>query len=84
MKARNIVTGKVYEVKLTTDHAASSYGQAVMVIAEGPEKGQAVDRVFYEIIGDKDLVSALNKELSLQDDLVSAMDKASDKDGGTA
>jgi len=84
MKARNLVTGRVYEVELTTEHAASSYGQAVMVIAEGPEKGRAVDRAFYEIIGDPDTVQALNKELSLQDELVSVMDKAMDKKGGNA
>jgi hypothetical protein len=85
MKARNRVTCMIYEVELITDHAASSNGQALMVIAEGPEKGQVVDRFIYEILGDSDTVKAINKELEHQKELVSVIDKAMDKkDGGTA
>jgi hypothetical protein len=84
MKARNIVTRKVYEVDLTTDHAASSYGQQVMVINEGPEKGQAVDWAFYEIMGNKDIVQRPNKELLHQERLAEFFDTVWDMDGGSA
>ncbi len=48
MKIKNIITGKTYSAEWRTDHAASSYGQAVMVL----ETGEAVDAVFYQVIQD--------------------------------
>jgi hypothetical protein len=47
MRIRNIVTGEVFEAEWTTDHAASSYGQPVLVLKE---TGEAVDAVFFEIL----------------------------------
>jgi hypothetical protein len=49
MKVRNILTGKIFKAKWTTGHAASSYGQPVLVL----ETGEAVDRWAFEIIEDK-------------------------------
>jgi len=44
MKVRNILTGKIFEAELRTDHAASSYGQPVLVLKE---TGEAVDQIFF-------------------------------------
>ena len=41
MKFRSILNGYEFEAVLTTDHAASSYGQAVLVETE---RGEAIDQ----------------------------------------
>ncbi len=40
MRIRNILSGQEYEVEITTDHSASSYGIPVLVI-EGEPIGPA-------------------------------------------
>jgi hypothetical protein len=49
MKVRNILTKKIFKAKWTTNHAASSYGQPVLVL----ETGEAVDSWAFEIIEDE-------------------------------
>ncbi len=49
MKAENNLTGEIYTLRLTTDHAVSSYGQPVIVT----EAGEAIDKFswgFYELV----------------------------------
>ncbi|MBA7631271.1 hypothetical protein ES703_38801 [subsurface metagenome] len=46
MKVRNIITREIFEAEFSTDHAASSYGQPILVL----ETGEAVDQIFYEIL----------------------------------
>ena len=59
MTYRNIVSGEVVEIEWTTDHAASSYGRPVPVIAG---TGEAVDLVFYERLdGEQDSCESREK-----------------------
>ena len=43
MKYRNVLTGEVFEAEWRTDHAASSYGQPVLVRTD---TGEVVDRCY--------------------------------------
>jgi hypothetical protein len=47
MKIRNLITGEIFEAEYSTNHAASSYGQPVLVVKE---TGEAVDSWAYEIL----------------------------------
>jgi hypothetical protein len=53
MKVKNIFTGNIHEAEWRTNHAASSYGQPVLVLKES---GDAVDAIFFEILPDEDLL----------------------------
>ena len=46
MRVINILTGEEFEAELRMDHAASSYGQPVLVL----ETGEAVDAWGFQIV----------------------------------
>lgn len=50
MKVKNNLTGEIFNAEFSTEHAASSYSQPVLVL----ETGEAVDKVFYEILKDQE------------------------------
>lgn len=45
MRIRNLLSNAEFDAALTTDHAASSYGQAVVIV-----QGEAIDPIGVEII----------------------------------
>lgn len=47
MQIKNLITGEIFTAHYSTEHAASSYGQPVIVI---DETGEAVDQFGYEIL----------------------------------
>lgn len=50
-QVRNLLTGKVFEVKATTEHPASSYNKKVWVTEEGDAIGQVgLPLLGYELI----------------------------------
>lgn len=50
-KAKNLLTGKVYGVHTTTQHADSSYGIPVWVITRGKLKGLSVCQYGFPSLG---------------------------------
>jgi hypothetical protein len=50
MILKNLLTGSGYHAVLTTEHAASSYRQPVVVITTGDLEGEAVDPLGWEIV----------------------------------
>ena len=50
MILKNLLTGRGYHAVLTTEHAASSYGQPVVMVTTGDLEGEAVDPLGWEII----------------------------------
>jgi len=50
MKLRNTWTGKEVEARLTTEHACSSYGQAVIVLDDGEPVDRLSFATMYEIV----------------------------------
>ena len=49
MRIKNLLTNREYDATLSTEHAASSYGQAVVIV-----EGDAIDPVGVEIIAIED------------------------------
>ena len=46
MKIRNLINGYEYQAELTTDHAASSYGQPVLI---DRSSGEAIDQFSFAL-----------------------------------